>query len=677
MGGSMIQKDTTTDDKQTFISDAKKINNSLIALSRITGFTLHLYNKNAAVITSTDISPLCRFIESFVDMDCQRACERWVNESIRSIKRDGIAIYKCPARIMSFALPLRRCGEEMMLVGRNGFATYKDLMEFLKICKNKKRVDIPIDGPISFHDEDYTTDMAGHMGEIIDCILERVEEKVEIETRLRRLTSILDNRIIERFSTNREMIYIYILDTIEFLLDNASTVIMTLRDDASGYETVYSTGRHRELLKNLQVSSDNDVVKDILTSRVSVHRVDPSSLSSERALKEMEFAYIFPVFINERIEAIICVFEQELTDEEIRIIRALRDYIQITIENQGLRLSIDKKSEEVLSLLLDTSRLIAPLLDTENLFQTILERSIQLLNAEQGSLMLIDHDTSELLIKARKGVGDILKTRLRKDECIAGRVVDTERPLLVEDVERHPLVRRTNRPHYKTKSFISVPIKVEDRVEGVINITDKIDRKRFDEHDLKMLEAFTASASIAIQRNLFYKETERLKRLSITDPLTSLYNRRYINERIKEEITRFKRYKQPFTLLMLDIDGFKAYNDEYGHIKGDHVLKTFADVLSTSLRTIDIAGRFGGDEFLVILSQTSKADAISLGERLKKEVNNRLSTFTPDPQKKKMTISMGIATFPDDAPSFEDVLEKVDEALYLAKKGGGNRISFF
>ncbi|GAB4536318.1 MAG: hypothetical protein Fur0020_04230 [Thermodesulfovibrionia bacterium] len=646
----------------------------LTGFSRMVNFTIHIYNDAGSLIMDTGVNPLCKLIESStIEIDCPMACKRLMHESM---EREDISIYKCSARVVNFTFPIKRLGERVIITGRNSFATYEDLTGFLMLCKDKNILDIPIDKPIIFHDSSYTLNTARYLKQAINCILDGIEEREGLDVKLKRLTSILDNRTFEAISANREMMYIYILDTIEFILGNTSTAIMTLEEDRSTYKTLYSTGRHKDSIKGLRLSHDNPVIKEILSSRSPVYPVNFSRLSSDEAFKGIGSVYLFPIFITDEIEGLICIFDRGLTSEEIKIIRAFRDYIQITLENQGLRLSINKKSDEILSSLLDISRAIAPLLDTEHLFHTILEKSIQLLNAEQGSLMLLDHDTSELLIEARKGLGDIVKekTRLKKDECIAARVIDTGKPLLVDDIERHSLIKRPNRPHYKTKSFISMPIKIEDRVEGVINVSDKIDGSRFNEYDLKILESFTASASIAIQRSLFYKQTEKLKELSITDPLTGLYNRRHINERIKEEITRFKRYKHPFSFLMLDIDGFKTYNDTYGHIKGDEVLKALADTITESLRTIDIAGRFGGDEFVVILSQTPKVDAISIANRLRENVNNRLMGFTPD-RSMRMTISMGITTFPDDTSSLEDVLKKTDEALYLAKRGGGNRVS--
>ncbi len=124
---------------------------------------------------------------------------------------------------------------------------------------------------------------------------------------------------------------------------------------------------------------------------------------------------------------------------------------------------------------------------------------------------------------------------------------------------------------------------------------------------------------------------------------------------------------------MFDLDGFKEYNDTYGHISGDKLLKSLANIVEKSLRTIDIAARFGGDEFVAIFPQTPKVDAIQITNRLKERIDKALSMQHVE---MPMSISMGLATYPDDASSIMELIEKTDQALYLAKKGGGNRVVY-
>jgi diguanylate cyclase (GGDEF)-like protein len=158
--------------------------------------------------------------------------------------------------------------------------------------------------------------------------------------------------------------------------------------------------------------------------------------------------------------------------------------------------------------------------------------------------------------------------------------------------------------------------------------------------------------------------------MSISDPLTGLYNRRFINERFAQEAERFSRYGSAFSIIMFDIDRFKLINDEYGHQYGDIVIKKVSEVISSSIRDVDIAGRFGGEEFLVILPQTSTRGAVETADRIRKAVEN----VKFDAKDLKATISAGVVEY--DGSDIEDMVRKADMLLYDAKEAGRNCVRF-
>ncbi|MDD5435062.1 MAG: GGDEF domain-containing protein, partial [Nitrospira sp.] len=168
-----------------------------------------------------------------------------------------------------------------------------------------------------------------------------------------------------------------------------------------------------------------------------------------------------------------------------------------------------------------------------------------------------------------------------------------------------------------------------------------------------------------------------LKKISITDPLTSLLNRRYFEERISEELERSKRHNQPFSLLIIDIDNFKDFNDTYGHLYGDEVLRNTAHGIRGCTRVIDIAARYGGEEFAVILPTTDKEGALIIGTRIRDEIYNMSFPVQRAEKPAKLTVSIGIATYPDDAATIEDLINNADRALYKAKGLGKNRVVLF
>jgi diguanylate cyclase (GGDEF)-like protein len=167
---------------------------------------------------------------------------------------------------------------------------------------------------------------------------------------------------------------------------------------------------------------------------------------------------------------------------------------------------------------------------------------------------------------------------------------------------------------------------------------------------------------------------EKLQMLSITDELTQLYNFRYFRKLLVLEIDRVKRYKNPLALMMLDIDYFKYYNDKNGHLKGNDVLREVAGIIKSTVRKVDFPARYGGEEFSVILPSAMKDSALSIAERIRSSIEEHHFYNEEEQPNKNLTISIGIATAPEDAEEVDSLIEKADEALYEAKKQGRNRV---
>ncbi len=188
----------------------------------------------------------------------------------------------------------------------------------------------------------------------------------------------------------------------------------------------------------------------------------------------------------------------------------------------------------------------------------------------------------------------------------------------------------------------------------------------------KMLEKYSTNLEEMVEQR-----TEILKWLSITDPLTGLYNRRYFIEQIELEFKRSKRYSRDLSLLMLDIDHFKLVNDNYGHQIGDIVLRKISSVIINLLRDSDLAFRYGGEEFMIILPETKSEDAINVAERMKQEIMNTQHNYSSI--NFTVTASFGIVSIKDMIDKFEtidDIIKKVDDNLYKAKNSGRNTIIY-
>jgi diguanylate cyclase (GGDEF)-like protein len=233
------------------------------------------------------------------------------------------------------------------------------------------------------------------------------------------------------------------------------------------------------------------------------------------------------------------------------------------------------------------------------------------------------------------------------------------------NIETDNIVARENKPAYKSKSFLSVPIKLHDKIVGVVNVTDKDPRGEgiFTQTDLKILTMIVQQAAIAIENANHCRELEYL---STIDPLTGIYNHRYFMLTLEDEVKRSQRYSKPKCLLMFDIDDFKSYNDTYGHLEGDYVLKEVSQAVKKNLRAVDKICRYAGDEFVILLPEINILQAKVIAEKIKKVISNLKL-------RKVVTLSVGVAAYHKSIDGRALIL-KADQALYQAKREGKDTI---
>lgn len=229
-----------------------------------------------------------------------------------------------------------------------------------------------------------------------------------------------------------------------------------------------------------------------------------------------------------------------------------------------------------------------------------------------------------------------------------------------EDLRDLPIIMLTGRSEQK--------MKIRGLEEGACDYVTK----PFDPGEL--LARVKVQLKILTLQDELKKTNHRLTEASNTDPLTGLYNRRYLMEFLECQLARSGRTQEPLSLLMIDIDHFKGVNDTYGHQVGDSVLKSVADVATASLRCYDIATRYGGEEFVLVLPGTELSGATIVAERVREAV--QAITFHPPYEALTVMASIGIATLSStQVDSIEDLLNRADEALYRAKEAGRNRIA--
>jgi diguanylate cyclase (GGDEF)-like protein len=293
--------------------------------------------------------------------------------------------------------------------------------------------------------------------------------------------------------------------------------------------------------------------------------------------------------------------------------------------------------------------------------------------------MVFDQISNELVLKAAVGLAAPKAEvgRMRLGEGIAGQVLETLKPMVVKDIDGSGLERAPKDRRYRSKSFISYPITIGGRRIGVINVTDKTGGNTYDDVDLSLLEIIGPQIAVALERAEWQERATEFQLMSITDPLTSLPNRRYLEERLTEEVNRSKRYGYPMSFLMIDIDDFKSYNDNNGHQAGDLALQITAHCLKATLRSADVASRYGGEEFCILLPQTPLNEAVAIAERVRQRVESTTYPHGKTQPLGTVTISIGISTFAKHVDTPERVIAAADRALYSAKSLGKNRIEIY
>lgn len=263
------------------------------------------------------------------------------------------------------------------------------------------------------------------------------------------------------------------------------------------------------------------------------------------------------------------------------------------------------------------------------------------------------------------------------EEGVIGAVVATKTPEIVADVRHDPRSKGAEEASLGCRSLIAAPLLLEEMSMGAI-VVGREEPGAFSPNHLRGLVFLSKQVAVVVQNALLYEKAEEL---AITDPLTKLYNHRYFYERLSEETRRARRFGTNFSLIYIDLDNLKDYNDVYGHLAGDHVLREVARVIWSNVREVDVAARYGGDEFAVLLVGADTREARGVAERIRAQVEKELFPAGKGKAPElslRATISAGVATFPVDADNEADLVHKADRAMYLgAKQRGRNRVHLF
>jgi len=326
-----------------------------------------------------------------------------------------------------------------------------------------------------------------------------------------------------------------------------------------------------------------------------------------------------------------------------------------------------EKSQAQIETIYETSHTLGERLNLDEVVDEILNIVQKILGYRFFSIFLLSgYNGVSLLGEIKDGE----KKRYPEPEALplTGRLrelVGSSKPIRIFDAAEDPDSGLTADG---IKSFMAVPMISRGKAIGLMHASSTR-MGAFLDQDEKIFSILAGSAALAVENALLHQKTQEL---TIVDDLTGLFNFRYFNRKIGTEMMRAKRYRQPLSVIMIDIDWFKKCNDTYGHLFGNRVLQYLAERIKDSIREVDIACRYGGEEFAVILPQTKKADAEMIGERIRRRVESGEIVSADKSSTVKITVSLGVATYPENGKTPKELIAKVDQALYLAKGRGKN-----
>jgi diguanylate cyclase (GGDEF)-like protein len=321
----------------------------------------------------------------------------------------------------------------------------------------------------------------------------------------------------------------------------------------------------------------------------------------------------------------------------------------------------------------DVAKTLTSSLDLDSILQTIMEKMAEYFRPDTWSLLMVDEARDELYFAIAVGdKAEALKdVRLKVGEGIAGWVAKNGEARIVPDVHNDPVFasRVDETTQWETRSVICVPLRSKLRVLGVIQLVN-VEMSKFTQPELFFLQALCDYAAIAIENARW---VEKIQELTITDDCTGLYNARHLYKTLETEVYRSSRFGYEFSILFIDLDHFKAVNDTHGHLIGSKLLAEIGYLIKAQLRLIDFAFRYGGDEFVVLLPQTSKDQALVVAKRLREALRD--STFCRDEGLNlNIRASIGLATYPHDARTAHDVIRQADGMMYMVKNSTRDNI---
>ena len=428
---------------------------------------------------------------------------------------------------------------------------------------------------------------------------------------------------------------------------------------------------------NLKLRVNNPIVKYLERERVPLTKENMTVLpeflglwsEEKEEIESKEIEILIPLISRDRLIAILVLGKKKSSRyslEEYNIITNIADRVAVTMEKEYLSEQLRERETE-LSVINNCSTIIASSLNIQEIFGSFIEELKKIVDVSWASIVLVEEEgLCCVALSSKEGSTYQVGEKIPMQSSGTGWVVTHKKPLTERDLSKE-IRFSTGNDFYEQGmlSMVYLPLIAKGEVIGSLILASH-QTDAYSQQHVKLLEQLASQIAMPLENARLYAETEEKARV---DELTGLLNRRSLDEMIDSEISRHSRYGGKFALAILDLDSFKAFNDTKGHLAGDTLLGQVGNIIKNKIRNSDQAFRYGGDEFAILLPQTTIEAASQVTERVRESIASELDTGDIN-----ITASIGLASWPEDGMSHSDIIAAADLTLYRAKWSGGNRI---
>jgi len=482
----------------------------------------------------------------------------------------------------------------------------------------------------------------------------------DAERRARDLATL--NRVIARITAalRPEELFEALVEELHTTLRYPLVDVLTVTDDGLALRVVSRRGYDGAVPARVPV--DQGVVGRVARTGVAMLVADVAAERDYQTLdpRARQEACV-PIFVEGRIAGVIKVETTEavLGPADVELLTALASQVSTVMRNSVLFTQVQTARDE-LQALHEAAQTLSASIELSDVLEALVKVTCRRFGYDRSAILLAD-DHGDLEVRAAYGTGQALGTRIPAWEGAEGQAARDRRPVLVAAGGGGGAAVDTT---------LAIPLLREAQLVGVFSV-GTTDPDRLGERGRSTLNTLAGYAMVAIDNARLYEQT---RLLASTDSLTGLANHRAFIQTLDQELERSKRYALSFSVIMIEVDRFKHYNDTYGHLRGDDVLRVVARTLDREHRKhIDLVARYGGDEFIVLLPHTPRNVAGDVAERIRRSIEN-----TPFPVGRditSITVSLGVAAFPEDGDNSIALIDASDHRMYAAKQGGGNAVA--